>query len=155
MNLAEELSQPATDHTLDKTKNAARILAAMQRFDDTEWMAPRTIQADRVRSTWADAAAVREALEHLSAAGLVDFWLYTDPNNIGRPRYRLNDAGKAVTIHHTNTIREQRKPKTPEKTFEELWTEANAKAPEGKILILLDRWALSSSRKSPEDYPMF
>lgn len=155
MNLAEELSKASTDQTRNKTKNAARILAAMQRFDDTEWLAPRIIQADRVRSTWADAASVREALEHLSAAGLIDFNLYIDPNNIGRPRYRLNAAGAAVDIHHTHIVREPRKPKVPEKTFEQLWNEANAKAPEGKSLILIDRWMVASSRKTPDEPPAF
>lgn len=125
---------PATTTTPAVELRAAKILAAMQRFEDLDWTSVRTIRSQRVRSTWATTDSVTEALGHLVRTGLVQQGSEVDARGATRPRYRLTEAGERAYIDPTRLAQEKKRPMA---TFHELFVAIQAACPPGMALCLV------------------
>lgn len=149
--LPAQLSTPAVE------LHAARVLHAMQRFEDLDWTSVRTIRSGRVRSTWATTAAVREALHHLVITGLVEQGSETDTRGATRPRYRLTSLGENFVVHPTRLAQAVRKRANV--TFDESFAATLAVCPEGYTLCLVAVTALTvpdtSRIPTPTPEPFF
>jgi len=147
---------PADTTTPDVELHAARILAAMQRFQDTTWTTAREIRSNRVRSTWANRATVLAALDHLIACGLVEEGKNVDQFRVIRMRYRLTPAGTRAYIHPTRVARTRKRVHV---AFDEALAAAEAACPPGYILCMIPvdtAKILSLSRiPVPTEPPMF
>lgn len=136
---------PAQPSTPAVEIHAAKILAAMQRHNDTNWLAAREIRGSRVRSTWATRDTVLAALDHLIACGLVEEGKNVDRFNTTRMRYKLTEAGRRAYIHPTRTAKTRKRANV---AFDEAMALAASLCPPGFVVCLALASAVAAADES-------